>query len=122
MSFLIGWAFYKFNPWKARFNQVLRRMLQAGLVDHYKFETWQRMKKEYMESDEPKLEFKERPIASGLSLDDMQGVFYLAGLILAAGLLSLLMELCTDAINKRPDSEISSKTIMVQKAKMARNY
>ena len=37
-SRFLGWAFYKFNPWRKRFDQVLRRMLEAGLVEHYKFE------------------------------------------------------------------------------------
>lgn len=87
-----GWAFYKFNPWKKRFNQVLRRIIEAGLVEHYKYDTWLRMKKEYIESDEAKIEIIERPLASGLTLDDLQGVFYLAGLMICVGFVAFSFE------------------------------
>ena len=94
-----GWAFYKFNPWRKRFDQVLRRMIEAGLVDHYKFKVWQRMKKEFLESDEEKLIFEERPIASPLSIDDLQGLFYLSGLMLCLSFLALSGEFFTAWLN-----------------------
>ena len=79
---LIGWAFYKFNPWRKRFDKILRMQIEAGLVEHYKFKTWERMRKEFLESDEERIEFTERPIASAMNMDDLQGVFYLSGLLL----------------------------------------
>ena len=79
---LIGWAFYKFNPWRKRFDKILRMQIEAGLVEHYKSKTWERMRKEFLESDEERITFIERPIASAMSMDDLQGVFYLSGLIL----------------------------------------
>ena len=56
--------------------------IEAGLIEHYKFKTWERMRKEFLESDEERITFIERPIASAMSMDDLQGVFYLSGLIL----------------------------------------
>ena len=58
--------------------------IEAGLVEHYKFKTWERMRKEFLESDEEHIEFTERPIASAMNMDDLQGVFYLYGLLLGS--------------------------------------
>ena len=51
------------------------------------------MRKEYLESDEPKLVHEEKPFASALSLDDLQGVFYLSGLLICVGILAFIFEL-----------------------------
>ena len=41
-----GWGFYRFNPWRERFDEVIQNVLQAGLIDHWKQNTWVRMKVE----------------------------------------------------------------------------
>ena len=52
------------------------------------------MKKEYLESDEPKLTHEDKNLAStALSLDDLQGVFYLMGLMICLGIVVFLSEL-----------------------------
>ena len=52
------------------------------------------MKKEYLESDEPKLTHEDKNLAStALSLDDLQGVFYLTGLMICLGIVFFLSEL-----------------------------
>ena len=60
-------------------------MLEAGLVEHYKYTTWTRMKTEYLEKvkagEEERIIFSERPLADSLSMDDLQGLFYLAGIL-----------------------------------------
>ena len=50
------------------------------------------MKKEYDESEEVKLIHVEKPLASALSLDDLQGVFYLSGLLICVGVIIFLFE------------------------------
>ena len=50
------------------------------------------MKKEYDESEEVKLIHVEKPLASALSLDDLQGVFYLSGLLICVGFIVFLFE------------------------------
>ena len=89
-----GWAFYKFNPWRKRFDKIIRMQLEAGLVDHYKFNTWIRMKEEFLASDEEKIVFEQPKIAEAMSMDDLQGLFYLGGLMLAAASLIFLGEIC----------------------------
>ena len=64
--------------------------IEAGLIEHYKFKTWERMRKEFLESDEEHIEFTERPIASAMNMDDLQGVFYLSGLILGTHKISIV--------------------------------
>ena len=52
------------------------------------------MKKEYLESDEPKLTHEEKNLqAQALSLDDLQGVFYLMGLMICLGIVVFFFEL-----------------------------
>ena len=52
------------------------------------------MKKEYLESDEPKLTHEEKNLnAQPLSLDDLQGVFYLMGLMICLGIVVFFFEL-----------------------------
>lgn len=76
-------------------------MLEAGLVEHYKYETWLRMKKEYVESDETKIVINERPIASGLTMDDLQGLFYLCGLMFVLALVVLFLETSINWMKRR---------------------
>ena len=69
-------------------------ILEAGLVDFYKYGTWSRMKQEFLDSDEEKIKFVERPDISALNMDDLQGTFYLAGLAHAFALLLFVIEFC----------------------------
>ena len=52
------------------------------------------MKEEFLASDEEKIVFEEPKIAQAMSMDDLQGLFYLGGLMLAASLLVFLGEIC----------------------------
>ena len=99
-----GWAFYKWNPYRNRFNQVLRKLLEAGLVQHYKLETWYGMRKEYLESDEEKTEYFIRPTISPMNMDDLQGSFYIGGMILALSLVTFMLEYCVFWINDKQTS------------------
>ena len=36
MANLPGWAFHRFNPWRERFDQLIQRTVEAGLVDFWK--------------------------------------------------------------------------------------
>ena len=66
--------------------------MEAGLVHHYKLETWYGMRKEYLESDEEKTVYYIRPFISAMNMDDLQGAFYIAGLVLALALITFMME------------------------------
>ena len=65
------------------------------------------MKKEYLESDEPKLTHEDKNLAStALSLDDLQGVFYLMGLMICLGIVVFFFELLiAGAILKKTPKE-----------------
>ena len=92
-SFFLGWVFYKINPWKPIFNKFLRKLLEADLVKHYKDKTYFKAKQRFLESDVEKMEFKEIPLVNPLSLDDLQGLFYLSGCLLVLAFISFLIEL-----------------------------
>ena len=36
MANLPGWAFHRFNPWRERFDHLIQRTVEAGLVDFWK--------------------------------------------------------------------------------------
>ena len=67
-----GWLFYKFNPWKPRFDQFLQRCLEAGLVKHYQDLTLQRAQSLYYHSDKEKNVVAERSSISPMTLEDLQ--------------------------------------------------
>ena len=92
MSFITGWAFQPSNPWRKQFDTVIRMMIEAGLVDHYKRKTFLRMKREYLESDKEKISFIEPPLVAPMIMDDLQGIFYLLGLGLAFSLITFFIE------------------------------
>ena len=89
----LGWIFYKINPWKATLNKFLRKLLEADLVKHYKDKTFLIAKQRFWESDEEKMEFKEIPLVNPLSLDDLQGLFYLSGFVYVLAFMSFMTEL-----------------------------
>ena len=31
-----GWGFHRFNPWRERFDEVIQRTIEAGLIDFWK--------------------------------------------------------------------------------------
>ena len=31
-----GWGFHRFNPWRQRFDEVIQRVIEAGLIDFWK--------------------------------------------------------------------------------------
>ena len=69
------------------------------------------MKKEYLESDEPKLTHEEKNLqAQALSLDDLQGVFYLMGLMICLGIVVFFFELLISGAILKKDLN----TIMIQ--------
>ncbi|XP_059088023.1 glutamate receptor ionotropic, NMDA 2D-like isoform X1 [Tigriopus californicus] len=93
MPNLPGWAFYTFNPVRPRFDETIQRAIEAGLIDFWKFRTWYRMKeKSRLDGVEP-IRIEKRANIRSLSLDDLQGVFYLVLLALLGSVLTLMLEL-----------------------------
>ena len=88
-----GWAFSPFNPWRQRFDVVIKMMKEAGLVDYYKIKTLTRMKKEYLESDEQKITFIEDQAIAPMSLEDFAGIFYFSGMVVFIAILTFFIEL-----------------------------
>ena len=106
---LSAWGFQKFNPWRPQFDRVMRRILEAGLADHFKSRTLARMKREHLESGKVKLDkLDQRPTISPLSVDDLQGFFYVALFGFSIGLLIFIIELCLPQFTTTspPDSSL----------------
>ena len=81
------------------------------MVDHYKFNTWIRMKEEYLASDEEKIDFEAPKIAEAMSMDDLQGLFYLGGLMLGAATLIFLGELCVGLPKKAREQKTQTSPV-----------
>ncbi len=92
---MAAWGFHKYNPWKSRFDKIMRLMIEAGLPKFYQKRTMARMKEIYLASDEEKPDFKERPQISSLSIDDLQGPFYLTFLGFVCGTVLFIIEKVT---------------------------
>ena len=76
LIFCAGYAYDNINPWRPRHDQVIRRILEAGLVETWKKRTWIRMKREYQEelkrTGKEGIKFDIKPLISAITLDDFQ--------------------------------------------------
>ena len=88
-----GWTFYKFNPWKGKFNNFLRKTIEAGLIDYYKDKTFARERQLHYQSDKEQIKFNKKPLISALSTDDLQGLFYLNILMILCGTIAFFIEI-----------------------------
>merc|ERR1712113_1332178 len=75
-----GWAFHKFNPWREKFDEYIQWHIEAGLIDEWKWRTWVRQKVETIESGDT-VDYREKPVISPLTMDDMQSAFLLLILV-----------------------------------------
>ena len=71
-----GYGYYIVNPWRPRQDEVVRRMLEAGLIPKWMERTWYRMKEEYQEelkrTGDEGIKFELKPLISAITLDDFQ--------------------------------------------------
>ena len=81
------------------------------------------MKKEYIESDEPKLTHEEKNLqAQALSLDDLQGVFYLSGLLICLGIVVFLFELIISGAFSRNDPKFNGDAAKIIQVKQHKQH
>ena len=69
--------------------------MEAGLVEYYQEKTFERARKQYYESDKEKNVIVERPAISKITFDDLQGIFYITGLLLAISTIAFFFEKCS---------------------------
>ena len=71
-----GFGFYIINPWRPRIDQVIRRILEAGMIEKWKERAWYRMKEEHQrgleESGEEGIHINIKPLIAPLTMDDFQ--------------------------------------------------
>ena len=102
-----GWGFFKFNPWRAKFDQLIMRhievpfsgersnnsnLVQAGLIDEWKWLTWQRMKKEAIARGDV-IKHKDSPAIEAIKFEAIQSPLLLIGLCFSISSLVFLVEL-----------------------------
>ena len=73
------WGFYKVNRWRKGFDKFIRRCIESGLLDHWKFKTWIEMEKKQRGFRKP-IVYKDISPINPLIWDDTQGAFYLVGM------------------------------------------
>ncbi|XP_050706165.1 uncharacterized protein LOC126991447 [Eriocheir sinensis] len=105
------WFFPKHTPWKHKFDHVMQQLLSAGLVNYWIQDSTAKLIQDGTPGGGGKIEAQdsERDSAAWpLSLQHLQGVFYILGLAWAAGGAVLLGELLTHRhkhgarVNERP--------------------
>jgi len=95
-----GWAFHKFNPWRKKFDEIIQRHIEAGLIDEWKWRTWVRYKKGKVEAGDV-IDYKETPAISALTLDDMQSAYFLLIFFGIFSLIAFVVENLIKLKNKR---------------------
>jgi len=75
----IGWFFNKFFPYTEQFKHNMFRALEGGLLEDGRRKTWARMKEEYLKAQSSTTAPGKGPssVVTPLSMDDLQGNFYL---------------------------------------------
>ena len=68
-------------------------MIESGLIDHWRDETWRRMKVEAKAAGNI-FEFEPEPEQKPLTVDDLQGIFYLLFMSLGISAVAFSMEWC----------------------------
>jgi hypothetical protein len=79
------------------------------------------MKQEFLDSGEERIEVKERPIATPLSLDDVQGILYLAGLMIGFSILVFGIEMAIYGARKNKSENHSQHRRQENNAKARHN-
>ena len=101
-----GWGFFKFNPWRAKFDEQIMRHIevrkldvyyfnffsQAGLIDEWKWLTWQRMKKEAIARGDV-IKHEDVPPVEALKFEAIQSPLLLIGLCFSISGIVFLVEL-----------------------------
>ena len=67
--------------------------MEAGLVEQYKAKTYRKAREEYVLSNDERLEIKEKPKTNPLTLDDLQGLFYLTAVLMFFSLIAFIFEI-----------------------------
>ena len=75
-----GYAYYIINPWRLRHDEVIRRILEAGLIEQWKRRAWIRMKEEHQNElrikGEEGIKFDIKPLISEMTMNDFQVSFF----------------------------------------------
>ncbi len=79
----VGWGFYRLNPWFERFQGVVTRFIDVGLVEHWKFNSRTQLRR-LLRPDE-RLNAPEKAFIR-LGFDDTIGIFtvFVASLVVGA--------------------------------------
>ena len=105
------WFFPKLSPWRTDLDKFMRMLQEAGLIDHYKLETFYLTKRKYLESNEEKIIYVEPPVVAPIIMEDLLPVFYILGLGLSFSLITFLIEYLMGSIksHKKVDPTIQTK-------------
>ena len=88
----------------SRFDEFILRTIESGLQQEYSFRTNLRQTDEYFNrKDKVELELSEQPIVAPLSLDDLQGFFFMILIVNALAILSFFLELICFATRSGDD-------------------
>ena len=88
------------SPWK-EIDKVTRMLLEAGLIDHYKFKEFLETRRRFLESDEEKIIYVEPPVVAPMNMEDLQIIFFLWGLCLSFCLITFLTEFLLRSVKSR---------------------
>lgn len=92
-----GWGFFKFNPWRGKFDRLIERHMEAGLIEEWKWRTWVRQKEEALARGD-QIDYVEIPVIASLTLDDMQSAFWVVLLFTVLAFLTFGVEILTRII------------------------
>ena len=73
----IAWSFYPFSPYRPAIDLTIQRFTESGLISFWVNKAIKRINSEFLETGGKKKEFIEKPLASPLTVGDMQGIFYM---------------------------------------------
>ena len=78
---------------------MIRRHIEAGLIEEWKWKTWLRMKAEAVARGDV-LDYKEKPNVAPLTFEDIQSPMLLMGFSFGLTAVVFILELLVACINK----------------------
>ena len=87
------------SPWRKELQKIIKKLIEAGLMDHYKLKTgFYETRRRLLESDEEKIIYVEPPVVAPMIIEDLLPVFYILGLGLSFALIIFFIEVLMGSI------------------------
>lgn len=100
----VAWLFHQMNPLFDRIDGCISRIIEAGLINEWKKQTWRRMKQQ--NRDKIAVVADEEQAVVIINMDHLMGTFFLLGALSMMGVIVFLAELAANYYHSRRNDDV----------------